>query len=390
MRRSITYALAALTVLFGCGTERPTAVRVADASVSPTSSPSVATSTTPTPSPEDGDPLARFPLAVGYDTENGDDHSPVVVTDRPASKGFSLCGKPVWDPRAGTVDVIGVEWRGEAEWSRGRTLALYPDDQTATDAVTAARAAIASCPVEPGEPGYGTAHTLLDRGMGDQSVRWTDTYWIESGADRLFDTGLTVYDLIRVGRAVLLTYEYGEGNGSDQSRLAAVARAEKADRPVVERMADVSGPRPGAAPSITPAGVGPFELGMSAGELREAAPDVDIREHTSCGATLSWTGPEGVEVSGGINTRDGLAYVSARGAGAATAEGIAVGDTLADLYRVYPTLEAYGTGGSDSFMSDQGEAAYVFTLDGTRDLPSASDRHVVQIMVIADDQHCAS
>ena len=129
---------------------------------------------------------------------------------------------------------------------------------------------------------------------------------------------------------------------------------------------------------------------MSAGELREAAPDVDIREHTSCGATLSWTGPEGVEVSGGINTRDGLAYVSARGAGAATAEGIAVGDTLADLYRVYPTLEAYGTGGSDSFMSDQGEAAYVFTLDGTRDLPSASDRHVVQIMVIADDQHCAS
>jgi hypothetical protein len=239
MRRSITYALAALVDLSGCGTERPTAVRVADAPLSPASSPSVGTSTTPTPSPEDGDPLARFPLAVGYDKENGDDHSPVVVTDRPASKGFSLCDRPVWDPRAGTVDVIGVEWRGEAEWSRGRTLALYPDDQTATEAVRAARDAIAACPMEPGQPGNGTAHTLLDQAMGDQSVRWADTYWFESERDRLFDTGLTVYDLVRVGRAVLLTYEYGEANGSEQTRRSALAVAERADAPVVKVMYDL-------------------------------------------------------------------------------------------------------------------------------------------------------
>jgi hypothetical protein len=40
----------------------------------------------------------------------------------------------------------------------------------------------------------------------------------------------------RVGRAVLLSYEYGEGNGSEQTRLSALARAQKADRPVVDAM----------------------------------------------------------------------------------------------------------------------------------------------------------
>jgi hypothetical protein len=144
-----------------------------------------------------------------------------------------------------------------------------------------------------------------------------------------------------------------------------------------------------ATVTVTPLGVEPFLLGMSSAQLRDAAPRVRIWEHTSCGATLSWTSPEGVRVSGGISTQDGLAYVSARGLGAATTEGAAVGDSLADLYRIYPTLEPFGTGGSKAFLSDQGDAAYVFGLDGSRDLPTASDRRVIQIMVIADDQRCA-
>ena len=45
--------------------------------------------------------------------------------------------------------MIGVEFRGEAEYFRGRTLVLYPDAGAATAAVTAARAAVAACPDEP-------------------------------------------------------------------------------------------------------------------------------------------------------------------------------------------------------------------------------------------------
>ena len=55
-----------------------------------------------------------------------------------------------WDPHAGTTDVIGVEWRGEAEWSRGRTLVLYPTAEAAVAAV-AAVASRGRLPDEPAE-----------------------------------------------------------------------------------------------------------------------------------------------------------------------------------------------------------------------------------------------
>jgi hypothetical protein len=224
-------------MLAGCGTEHPGAAGEPQTTFSPAPSPAATLSRALSPT-ADADGLAGFPLALGYDDENGDDHSPVVVTDRPATKAFEVCDGPVWDPHAGTTDVIGVEWRGEAEWSRGRTLVLYADEHSATEALSAAREALAACAMEPGQPGYGSAHTLLDQTMGDQSVTWTDTYWYESEDERLFDTGLTVYHLVRVGRAVLMSYEYGEGNGSEESRASSIERATDLERPVVDRMRD--------------------------------------------------------------------------------------------------------------------------------------------------------
>ena len=191
--------------------------------------------------------LDGFPLDLGYAEENGDDHSPVLVTETPAQTAFDLCGRQVWDPYGGTTDLIGVEFRGEAEWSLGRTLVLYPSEEAAADAVSSARDAVVGCPDEPAQDGYGTTHRVLDIPLGDQSVVWTDTYWSASEGQHLHDTGLTVYHLVRVGQAVLASYEYGEGNGSEESRERAVAEATRADRDVVEAMRDLAtGPGPAA------------------------------------------------------------------------------------------------------------------------------------------------
>src|SRR4051812_27344572 len=191
--------MAAGLLVPGCGTERPTDRPEADPSASSTPSPAA----TPSNAAPTADALAGFPLALGYDTENGDDHSPVVVTGQPATRAFSECGQQVWDPMAGSTGAIGVEWRGEAEWSRGRTLVLYPSAEVAAAAVTSAHDALVGCQDDPAEPGYGTTHTVLDVPLGDTSVVWADTYWFTSGGDKLHDTGLTVYSLVSVGRAVL-------------------------------------------------------------------------------------------------------------------------------------------------------------------------------------------
>jgi hypothetical protein len=244
----IAIALAAVLLVTGCGDERPRAAGRSDSTVSATPAPAPApTPVPPTPIPTAAaptGPLAAFPLDLGYGDENGDDHSPVVVTDRPGLGRFGYCDDIVWDPHAGTEDLIGVEFSGEGEWARGRTLVLYPSVAAAEDAVSAARAAIARCPEEPpDERGDSTAHTLLDVRLGDQAVVWIDRFHsAEAGG---FDTGLVVYHLVRVGRVVLGSYEYGEGNGSDRTREQSIAVATDADRPLVEPMRDLpSAPGP--------------------------------------------------------------------------------------------------------------------------------------------------
>jgi hypothetical protein len=226
MRRLLLPTLAAALALSGCGDERP--------GTEPQAGPRPTVHAT-TPTTDGSVTLAGFPLALGYAEENEDDHSPVVVTARPATRTFELCGRTVWDPRSGSSDVIGVEFRGEAEWWRGRTLVLYPALEAATRAVATARDAVAACPEERIDEHGSAAHTVIDYVVGDESFGWIDR-WRNDEVGGLFGTGLTVYHVARVGRAVLLSYEYGEGNGSDESREAAIGRAAEADQPVVDAM----------------------------------------------------------------------------------------------------------------------------------------------------------
>jgi hypothetical protein len=233
----------AAALLIGCGNRQDVAATDVDTSSMPTrhSPHPTPTPSSPTPSSPAGvtGPLADFPLDLGYADKNGDDGSPVEITARPATRKFGACGRNVWDPRAGTTDLIGVEFRGEAEYFRGRTLILFPNAEAATTAVTAARDAMVDCPDEPDGKGQGTTHTVIAESLGDQSLVWTDTFYSVQDGEQQHDTGLVVYDLVRVGRVVLLGYEYGEGNGSRATRDHAVAQTMRDGRALARRMREL-------------------------------------------------------------------------------------------------------------------------------------------------------
>ena len=294
------------------------------------------------------------------------------MTAEPATRAFATCGGRSGTRIAGTTDVIGVEFRGEAEWSRGRTLVLYPSTEAAGAAVETARDAITRCPRDNATDYGWTEHTEVDYDTGEQSFGWIDRYG--NSEVNGFDTGLTIYHVVQVDTLVLLSYEYGEGNGSEQTRQSALNRAATADRPVVDAMGEPA-PAPDAV-TLNPEGAGPLRLAMTAEQVRKAAPDAEIRLRPGSCADLSWTSPDGVELAGAISDSEGLVYVSTPNGG--TRDGAAVGDTLAELRAAYPNLEHADNG---LWFSDQGATDYAFDVD-TADT-------VTWVMVTGDDQHCA-
>lgn len=199
-----------------------------------------------TPSPHEASSWAGFPLDLGYPNQNGDDHSPVKVRPRPATRAFRLCGHAAWDPREGTRGVRGVEYRGEAEYSRGRTLVRYPTARAAGAAIARLRRAVAACHDEPNGKSGGTTHTLVGHRLGAHSLVWTDTFYNLSRGEQQHDTGLVVYAVVRAGRDVLLAYQYDEGNGTPASRRESIAQAVRHERAVVDRLRGLSSGRSGS------------------------------------------------------------------------------------------------------------------------------------------------
>jgi hypothetical protein len=216
--RLIALLILAPLLLSACGNDEPAAAPRTPA----TSQPSTSTPSESESSPTLTGPLAGFPLNLGYPERNGDDGSPVEITTKPATHRFSACGRVVWDPMRGTTDRIGVKYSGEAEYYRGRTLVLYRSAAAAGAAVAVTRSALAACTDEPDGHHQGTTHTLLGEPTPAEPALWTDTFYTVVNGKKQYDTGLVVYQLVHVGRAVLLVYEYGEGNGSASTRSHAI------------------------------------------------------------------------------------------------------------------------------------------------------------------------
>jgi hypothetical protein len=176
----------------------------------------------------------------------------------------------------------------------------------------------------------------------------------------------------RVGRAVLLTYEYGEGNGSEQTRLSAIDRATHEDQFVVDAMSDL---QTKDVPTLTPHGAGPFELGMSVEDARAAGGQVLHRGGATACSELSWTAASGATVHGAFSPGSGLGYVSVDGG--RTAEGITLGATVADLHAAYPDLQ-HADNGLWYVDREPGNLAFA-TYDGG----------VNWMVAMGDDEHCA-
>jgi hypothetical protein len=170
----------------------------------------------PTPSPTITSPvlpLEHFPLARGFPETNGNDGSPVVVSAESGVDALSFCGRAAWSPDAvGTIDLVGTTYTGEAEDFRGRTLVRYAEEALAAQALATLRLAVEQCPEEQ-VGGTAQVYAGADRDAGDEAFTITHRYRGEYG----FDTGLEVVDVVRVGDLVLLSWEYGEGGGSDES-----------------------------------------------------------------------------------------------------------------------------------------------------------------------------
>ena len=173
-----------------------------------------------------------FPLAAGLPDVNGDDGSPVTVTDTPTWTEVELCGEVVWSldgPVAGR-DLAGASYTGEAEDTRSRLLAVYDDSLDSQEALDTLRDSYAACP-DGSVGGTDQVYEVVASEQGSAVV--THRY----RTDGRFDTGLEVIEIVSVGNALYLSSYYGEGGGSADTIASAIAFARESSRPVRRAMA---------------------------------------------------------------------------------------------------------------------------------------------------------
>ena len=168
-----------------------------------------------------------FPLAASY-PETNEDGTPVRVTGRPGVGGVTLCGETILTS-SGAAAVAGTKVVNPEDF-RARTLLLFEDQADALAVVQQAEQAVNACPTFDL-----SSFTPVEVPLGDESFGFDQRYESEQGG---FDLGLQGYQAVQVGRAVLISTAYGEGNGSPESRTAFSQRLTDDAREVVDAMTD--------------------------------------------------------------------------------------------------------------------------------------------------------
>ena len=152
-----------------------------------------ATALTPTPIPDD------FPLALRIAENESDGLQPVPSEDGKGVTRWRACGQRLWPLAPAKVeDRLAVQATGP-EYLDARELVSMRGAQVAAKALARIRRDLAACT----QPVKGAVWTVHDVDTGYDSVTFTLSY--------TRGLGLSVFQVIRVGKGVLITHSYGEG-----------------------------------------------------------------------------------------------------------------------------------------------------------------------------------
>jgi hypothetical protein len=148
---------------------------------------------TPTPIPDD------FPLALRIAENESDGEQPVPDPDAEGVSKVKACGEQLWPLAPARVeDRLAVRATGP-EYVDARELVSMRGARVAVRAVARIRTALAHCT----KPVRGAVWTVHRAYTGYDSVTFTLTYTRGLGA--------SVFQVLRVGKGVLITHVYGEG-----------------------------------------------------------------------------------------------------------------------------------------------------------------------------------
>lgn len=189
----------------------------------------------PTPAPgwvqqvPDSFDLTALPAGAGFS---------FTARDRSVVDDITLCGVPVFSTRSGDPVAPAVDTRGAVhgeagtESSSGRTLALYPSDEVAAQALSALRRGVESCPEETRGAGAPLVHEVVPADLAaDDSLVFTE----QSRMDRDLLADLTVFQVARTGNALYLATGHTSAGGA-QVVDAEVRRMAEQSAPVISDM----------------------------------------------------------------------------------------------------------------------------------------------------------
>lgn len=227
-RRLVAVVAASALALAGCGGSDDPADEssAVDPVTTPaTSSAEPAPSTRPAPSrviPDD------FPLTAGWPRRPGEPGQPGLTGPNRTLSALDVapCDVPAADPAF--ADRLRSDWE-DIEDFRSRQLTSYATVAAASTALDAIVATYRSCPEHASNPQSTTSYALERTSYGDASwaVAATETY------DGYPTTYLGVWHFVRVGLAVLVTADHGEGGAGPPGTLERNVRRSAAEAEAV-------------------------------------------------------------------------------------------------------------------------------------------------------------